>query len=130
MYVEEVEFITKVGMTIGDFVLSKLTRKYQTQQQFEDELSNVLEIMGVDVNVQGLASFLANNGYITIIDSNIFSTYGFELGSNKGGFSFFNSSIFDSTGTGIKASGQKTGITGHGNTSIKRTKRGLEFNVG
>jgi len=127
---DELEFFTKVGMTIGDFVLNKLNGKYQNPQQLENELVNVLEIMGVNIDVKGFASFLSNNGYITIRNTDIFSTDGFELGSKRGGFSFFNSSIFDDTRTGIKAIGQKTGIKGHGKTSIKRTKKGLEFNVG
>jgi len=127
---DEFEFMTKVGMTLGDFVLKKLTRKYQTQQELENELSNILQIMGVDVDVKGLATFLAKQGYITITDTNITSTNGFELGSKKGGFDFFNSSIFDISGTGMKASGKNTGVRGRGNVSIRTTKKGMEFHVG
>jgi len=127
---DEFEFMTKVGMTLGDFVLKKLTKKYQTQQELENELSNILQIIGVDIDVKGLAIFLAKNGYITIVDTNILAADGFELGSKRGGFDFFNSSIFDNTGTGIRASGKGTGISGRGNVSIKRTKGGMEYHAG
>ena len=127
---DETEILTKVGMTIGDFVLQKLSRRYENQQQLEDELANVLQIMGVNIDVKGVASFLAENGYITISDTNILSKNGFELGSKREGFSFENSSIFDDSGTGIRASGKGTGIVGRGNVSIKTKKGNAEFRSG
>lgn len=127
---DEIEFLSKVGITVGDFVLQKLTRRYQNQQQLENEISNVLKIMEVDIDVNGIATFLANNGYITIIGTNIVAKEGFELGSKKGGFDFTDSSIQDGSGTGIKAIGKGTGIKGRGNVSIKTKKGNADFNVG
>ena len=91
---DEYEILTKIGMTAAEFVTNKLTKKYQNKQEFENDISNVLQIMGVKIDVEGVATFLANNGYVTISNSQISATDEFELGSKKGGFSFENSSIF------------------------------------
>jgi len=127
---DEYEIVAKLGMPIVTFVTTKLLKKYQNKQELEDELSNVLQILGVSIDVKGFATFMANNGYVTISDSNIRTKDGFEIGSKKGGSSFENSSIMDDSGTGIIVSGEGTGIVTSGDASIKTTKDGTEFTAG
>ena len=128
---DEYEFLTKIGMSVTEFVANKLTNRYQNKQELENDLSNVLQIIGEkNIDVKGIATFLANNGYVTISNSQILATDGFELASKKGGFSFENSSIFTNSGTGIRASGKGTGIEGRGNVSIRTKKSGADFTAG
>lgn len=111
-------------------VLKGLSGKSFTQQELAGVIQNQLTLHGVSMHAQTVVNALAQNGFLSVIGSQLHANQALVFGSQSGAAIFGNNSSLTTSSTAIHA-GDGAFITTQGNAQVRQNPDGsISFHVG
>lgn len=130
------QLLIQLGLNISSsFVYDAVKGYFQREQNptiigLKDELSSRLSVKGVDIKSENIIQFLAQNGDISILGTQIYALKSITMASSKGAQFAFGDNSKSSTDKSSIAAGYGAQIQGRGGARIVQDEDGsIKFQV-
>jgi len=111
-------------------LIKKLAARPVCEQEFKNEVQNVINLNGVSMRAETVIDALARNGFLTIQQSHLYASQSLNFGSSRGGAIVGNNSSMRTDRTAIEA-GAGAFLETQGNAQVRQNPDGsISFDVG